>query len=474
MVKIKLNNLKFRYDVYQIANLFYNSNDIEFLEEGYDFYVLINVETIVCGDKDCLIEIPISGNCYIKEILKKTVFKYLYNKTGNELPWGTLVGIRPSKIALTLIDNGLSEDTIIKYYNEHYLTREDKSKLCIEVAKFEKKVLNSDTNIISIYIGMPFCPTRCSYCSFTSNSIEGCTSLVEPYLKALKHEIKILSDYINKKSLKIQCVYFGGGTPTSINDDAFKDLLEIIYREFIKGKDVREFTVECGRADSITKRKLESMKKYSVDRISINPQTMNDETLKLVGRNHSALDVINTYNLARNMGFNNINMDIIIGLPGERIENVEKTCEKILRLNPDNITVHGLSIKRSSKLHEDLIKNHNTNNLTQIEINSMYKASVLLSKQLNMKPYYIYKQKNMFGNMENIGYSKKYKEGIYNIQMIEEKQTIIALGADAVTKVIFKNENRIERADNVKDLREYINRIDEMISRKINLLNTIY
>ena len=174
------------------------------------------------------------------------------------------------------------------------------------------------------------------------------------------------------------------------------------------------------------------------------------------------------------MGFNNINMDIIIGLPDEGIEHVGKTCEEILKLNPDNITVHGMSIKRSSKLHENFIKNHNSNNLTQNEINSMYEASVQLSKQLNMKPYYMYKQKNMFGNMENVGYSTELKEGIYNIQMIEEKQTIIALGADAVTKVIFKNENRIERTANVKDLREYINRIDEMINRKINLLNTIY
>ena len=474
MAKIKLNDLRFRYDVYQIANLFYDSNDLEFLEEDYDFYVLIKPKSIVCGYELSFIELPILKNSSIKEIVKKTVFKYLYNKTGKELPWGTLVGIRPSKIALALIDDGLDEKAIIKFYSEHYLMREDKAKLCIQVAKLEKKEVNAEANTISVYIGMPFCPTRCSYCSFTSNSIEGCKSLVEPYLKALKHEIRSLSDYINKKSLKLQCVYFGGGTPTSINEDEFEDLLGIIHSEFIKGKNIREFTVECGRADSITKRKLESMKKYDATRISINPQTMNDETLKLVGRNHSVLDVINKFNLARKMGFNNINMDIIIGLPGEGIKQVRKTCAEILKLSPDNITVHGMSIKRSSKLHESFMKKHKLNNLTQNEINSMYEASFLLSKNLNMIPYYMYKQKNMFGNMENVGYTTELKEGIYNIQMIEERQTIIALGADAVTKVIFLNENRIERAANVKDLREYINRVDEMITRKINLLNTLY
>jgi len=474
MAKIKLNDLKFRYDVYQIANLFYDSNDIEFIEENYDFFVLINPKSIVCGDNLSFSEAPILENSSIKKLLKKIVFKYLFIKTNKELPWGTLVGIRPSKIALALMDDGFGEDDIINYYNEHYLTRQDKARLCIEVARFEKKEVNVDANIISVYIGMPFCPTRCSYCSFTSNSIEGCKNLVKPYLKALMHEIKSLSAYINKKSLKIQCVYFGGGTPTSINEDEFEEIMKIIYGEFIENKNIREFTVECGRADSITKRKLESMKKYGVHRISINPQTMNDETLKVVGRNHSVLDVINKFNLAREMGFNNINMDIIIGLPGEGIEQVRKTCAEILKLNPDNITVHGMSIKRSSKLHENFMKNHNNINLNQNEINLMYKESVLLSKNLNMKPYYMYKQKNMFGNMENVGYTKELKEGIYNIQMIEERQTIIALGADAVTKVIFLNENRIERAANVKDLREYINRVDEMITRKINLLNTLY
>ena len=474
MTKIKLNDLKFRYDVYQIANLFYDSNDIEFIEESYDFYVQINLQSVVCGDELISIQTQVLENSSVKELLKKTVFKYLYEKTGDELPWGTLVGIRPSKIALALINQGLSENTIVEYYDEHYLTRKDKAKLCIEVAKLEKAEVNGETNTISVYIGMPFCPTRCSYCSFTSNSIVGCAGLVEPYLKALKHEIKSLSEYINLKSLKIQNVYFGGGTPTSISEDQFEELMKIIYGEFIENKNIREFTVECGRADSITKKKLEVMKKYGVHRISINPQTMNDETLKQIGRSHSALDVINSFNLAREMGFNDINMDIIIGLPGEGIEHVRRTCAEIFKLKPDNITVHGMSIKRSSKLHESFLKNDKTKKLTQSEINSMYEASAELSKQLNMKPYYMYKQKNMFGNMENVGYCTQLKEGIYNIQMIEEKQTIIALGADAVTKVIFLKENRIERAANVKDLREYINRIDEMISRKINLLNTLY
>ena len=321
---------------------------------------------------------------------------------------------------------------------------------------------------------MPFCPTRCLYCSFTSNPIGKCKNLVEPYLKALYYEMDMLSKYIQHKGLKIQCVYFGGGTPTSVNNAQFEKTLNKIYYNFVHNKEVEEFTVECGRPDSITEEKLLSMKKYNVHRISINPQTMNNSTLKNIGRTHSVEDIERIYHLAKSIGFKNINMDLIVGLPGEGIEEIKNTCRKIKKLNPDNVTVHGMSIKRGSILHEKLVNKMEFNIPRQEELNRMYEETEYLAKDLGMKPYYMYRQKNMLGNMENVGYSKENKIGIYNIQMIEERQTIIALGADAVSKIIFMDENRIERAPNVKDVIEYTKRVKEMVHRKKKILDTLY
>jgi len=323
-------------------------------------------------------------------------------------------------------------------------------------------------------VGMPFCPTRCVYCSFTSNPIGGKSALVKDYLNAITKEIKAISKYVSEKNLTIESVYFGGGTPTSVNDEEFEDIMNKIYKCFVEGKGVKEFTVECGRVDSITERKLQSMKKYKVHRISINPQSMNDDTLKNIGRNHSSKDVENCFNLARSLGFDNINMDMIVGLPGEELSHINRSCEEILKLNPDSITIHGMSIKRGSRLHENLVNKGKFTIPNQHELNAMYEATKNLSLDLNMKPYYMYRQKNMVGNMENVGYCRDEKICIYNIQMIEEKQTIIALGADGVSKVVFLDENRIERFANVKDVKEYNSRIDEMIARKIELLNTLY
>lgn len=474
MIKIKLNDLNFRYDLYQIANIFYNFETIDFVDDGEDIRIDILDKQMTIDNKNIQKEISLIGDIPEKDLIKKGLFMFLKDITNKELPWGTLVGIRPSKIALTLLKEGLSESDIINYFNHRYLCSKEKAELCIDVAKAEENLINNERSTISVYIGMPFCPTRCLYCSFASNPIEGCKSLVEPYLSALSKEIDAMSKYINDKKLNIECVYFGGGTPTSINDEQFEETMKHLFNKIVKDNNVKEFTVECGRPDSITKNKLLTMKKYGVQRISINPQTMNDDTLRLIGRRHSVSDVIEKYYMARELGFDNINMDIIVGLNGENIEHIRKTCDKILELKPDNLTVHGMSIKRASRLHENIINNISYSMPNQKELNEMYKETYILADKLNMKPYYMYRQKNMVGNAENVGYSEKSKEGIYNIQMIEERQTIIALGADAVSKVVFLEENRLERIPNVKDVREYINRIDEMIERKIKLLNTLY
>lgn len=250
--------------------------------------------------------------------------------------------------------------------------------------------------------------------------------------------------------------------------------MNIIYNSFIKENTPKEFTVECGRPDSITLEKLKTMKKYNVTRISINPQTMNDKTLKLIGRNHTSKDVIEKFKMAKDLGFEDINMDMIIGLPGEGLEEAKHTAKEILKLSPDSLTVHGLSLKRGSIMYENFILKKGLGLKSQDEIMKMFEESRALARKLNIKPYYMYRQKNMVGNMENLGYAKQGKECLYNIEMIEDKQTIIALGADAVTKVVFLEENRLERFANVKDIKGYTERIKEMVEGKIKLLNTLY
>lgn len=474
MLKIKLNNLAYRYDVYQLMNIFYFNEDIKFDCKDFDYEVYINENNLTITHNEKTQKIEYMENLTVKENIRRCLFLYLREVTGYEIPWGILLGIRPTKIALNLMNKGKNREEIVRYYREHYLASEEKGNLCIDVAKKEAKLVNKESNVISVYVGMPFCPTRCLYCSFASNPIARCKKMVEPYLKALSKEIAELSKFIKEKHLKIQCVYFGGGTPTSVNDEQFEFIVKEIYNNLVKDFSVQEFTIECGRPDSITENKLKTMKHYNVNRISINPQTMNKETLKLIGRGHSVDQVKEKFMLARKLGFNNINMDIIVGLPGENAASVDRTCNEILKLNPESLTVHGMAIKRGSKLHEQIINNIEYKISNQEELNIMFDKTVKLSQKLNMEPYYMYRQKNMVGSMENVGYCKTNKECIYNIQMMEEKQTVIALGADAVCKVIFLSEDRIERFANLKDVKEYVNRVDEMIQKKIDLLNTLY
>lgn len=470
-IKIKLNNMKYRYDVYQMFNIYFPLDEIKFLDDG-DYIVNILDGKIEFKYGEYYNESKILEN--IKEDIKKLVFSSLKELTKEEYPWGILVGIRPSKIALKYLEEGKTEEEIIKIFEIKHLASKKKAKLCIEIAKTEEKFVNKESNSIAIYIGMAFCPTRCFYCSFAANPIVGNKKLVNPYLQALIKEISAMKKYVNDRKLNIESVYFGGGTPTTVNNEEFEAVMKEVYEAFVKDKNLKEFTVECGRPDSITSEKLQTMKTYDVTRISINPQTMNDDTLKMIGRGHTSAQVIEKFNLARSMGFNDINMDMIIGLPGEGIKEVLHTKNEILKLKPDSLTVHGLSLKRASILYENFILKKGIQVKKQEELAQMYEESRILAQELGLHPYYMYRQKNMVGNMENLGYSRKGAECIYNIEMIEDKQTIIALGADAVSKVVFLDENRIERFANIKDIKEYCNRIDEMIEGKINLLDSLY
>ena len=314
IINIGLNDLKYRYDVYQMFNIYFPLDDIKFPKEDeidkYDYVIKVYDNEVIFEKEDFKREEKISDN--IKDSIKLLIFKALKEITSDEYPWGTLVGIRPSKIALKLLDEGKTEEEIVEYFYKKYMAMEEKAKLCIDVAKFEEKFVNKERNKIAIYIGMAFCPTRCLYCSFASNPISGNKKLVRPYLDALSKEISKIKEYVDYKNLEIETVYFGGGTPTSVSNEEFEEIMNKVYNSFVKDKNIVEFTVECGRPDSITEEKLKTMKKYEVSRISINPQTMNDETLKLIGRNHSSEDVKEKFKMARALGFKDINMDMII------------------------------------------------------------------------------------------------------------------------------------------------------------------
>lgn len=472
-IKVNLNNLKYRYEVYQLFNVYFPMNDIQFLDkEQADYIVYIDESRLSFQYKEYFKEESLGED--IKNSLRRFLFLCLRDLTNDIYPWGILIGIRPSKIALKFLKEGKAKEEIIEIFKEKYIAHAEKAKLCIDVAKAEERIVNQDSKNIAIYIGMAFCPTKCMYCSFTSNPIGSHKKMVMPYVESLIKEIREISIYVREKNLNVETVYFGGGTPTSVSDGEFMMVMDGIYNGFIKDGNVKEFTVECGRPDTLNKTKLQIMKECNVTRISINPQTMNDKTLKLIGRTHSSEDIKEKFKMARKLGFEDINMDIIIGLPGEGHAEVLKTKEELLKLKPDSITVHGLALKRGSIMYENFVLKKGIPLTPHEEIVKMYAESKNLAEELGLSPYYMYRQKNMVGNMENLGYAKEGKECIYNIQMIEERQTIIALGAAAVSKVVFLEEDRLERFPNLKDLNEYVTRIDEMIERKKELLNSLY
>lgn len=401
----------------------------------------------------------------VKNRIKRLIYEALSRDTGRQLPWGTLTGIRPVKIPMTLLEEGKAEPEIIACMKKNYLISDEKADLALKIARREKALLETlhYENGYSLYIGIPFCPTTCLYCSFTSYPLVSWKKRVGEYLDALEKEI----DYAAKshRGKILDTIYIGGGTPTTLEPFQMQRLLEKIKGSFDLSH-LKEFTVEAGRADSITPEKLEVLKRNGVTRISVNPQTMKQETLDLIGRRHTVEQVKEAFAMARSAGFSNINMDIILGLPGENAGDVRHTIEEIRKLNPDSLTIHSLAIKRASKLSQWIAENgisalNNTEETMEITAKG--------AAGMRMEPYYLYRQKNMSGNFENVGYAREGKFGIYNILIMEEKQNIVALGAGSISKRLFPG-GRIERCENVKEVAQYIERIDEMIERKRKLL----
>ena len=397
----------------------------------------------------------------LRQGLKKTLYLVLSKITHQELPWGGLTGIRPTKIVHTYKTQQYTQSSITQMLIEDYCISREKAKLMMDIAEKEEQVLSKNKDQeISIYIGIPFCPTKCLYCSFTSYALDEKGQQVEAYLDALTAEINFVAKAT--KGRPIRSLYIGGGTPTSLN----KAQLERLLCEVSKGFDIEsieEYTVEAGRPDTISREKLRLMKQYGVGRISINPQTMNQKTLDIIGRSHSVEDIVRVFDIAREEGHNNINMDLIVGLPGETPTDVMYTMERIQELSPENITVHTLAIKRASRLKETMDEYEL---ISGPDIEQMLTTTAEGAQEMGMEPYYMYRQKDIMGNFENVGYAIPGTESIYNIQMIAEQQTIIAMGAGAVTKAVSDQGRGLERIPNVKNLEEYIKRIDEMIERK--------
>ncbi|NCC14760.1 MAG: coproporphyrinogen dehydrogenase HemZ [Clostridia bacterium] len=395
-----------------------------------------------------------------KRLVKRTIYQVLKEETGLRPQWGLLTGVRPAKIISGLLAEGKSEEQCLDYLIKDYLVMEHKAKLALIVAKAEQKLLGGNKpNDISLYIGIPFCPTRCLYCSFTAYPLAQYKDRVDEYLDAMFLELEFLASYA--KDFELKNIYIGGGTPTSLSEQQLERLLNKVAVLF-DTKNI-EYTVEAGRPDTITREKLRLMKEYGVNRISINPQTMNEETLNRIGRRHSVEDIRRVFHEARELGHDNINMDLILGLPGEEPQDVEHTMQEILALAPDNITVHTLAVKRASRLKEE-IDQHTLATAEALE--KMLATTAEYAEKMGMEPYYMYRQKNMVGNFENIGYCHPGKEGAYNVQIMEEKQTILAAGAGATTKTVDPDTDKIERVFNVKSVEDYITRIDEMIERK--------
>ena len=403
-----------------------------------------------------------SGKKEARNVFKRMMYDMLKKLTGRELPWGTLTGVRPTKIVYTLLEDGKNDHEIRDYLKKEYYVSEKKGDLAIKVASNEKRLLEKldYNNGYSLYAGIPFCPTTCLYCSFTSYPLAMWKDRVDTYVDAMLKELEFTSRLMKDK--KLDTFYMGGGTPTTLEPEQLDRVLSF-FEEHFDTTGLKEYTIEAGRPDSITRDKLLIMKKHGVDRISINPQTMNDDTLKLIGRHHTVEQIKEAFTLARECGFDNINMDLIIGLPGETREHIERTMREVALLAPDSLTVHSLAIKRAARLN---IFWEKYKDYAMVNTDDIINMTADCAAAMGMEPYYLYRQKNMAGNFENVGYSKPGREGIYNILIMEEKQTIMAVGAGASTKVVFPEENRIERVENVKDVTTYIENIDEMIDRK--------
>lgn len=394
------------------------------------------------------------------------LYKLLCDFTGLTQPWGILTGVRPVKLLRRLAEES-SEEQAVKKFEKDFFVSNEKIALSRETEHNERKILElSKPESFSLYVGIPFCPSRCSYCSFVMASIERAEKLIEPYTKLLCEEIKRTAEIANKLGLRLETVYFGGGTPTTLSAEQLDTVLGTVNNSFDMST-CREFTVEAGRPDTIDIAKLFALKENKVDRISINPQTVNNEVLKTIGRKHTAQQFFDAFELARKCGFDNINTDLIAGLPTDTTESFKNSLDSIVRLNAECITVHTLCMKRASRLTTEGV----TLDLQQArDAREMLAYTQNVLGQNEYIPYYMYRQSRMVGNLENVGWSKRGFESLYNVYVMDETYTILACGSGGVTKLKRNNPDYLERIFNFKYPYEYIDRFDELIQRKSGIM----
>ncbi|MDO4311497.1 MAG: coproporphyrinogen dehydrogenase HemZ [Eubacteriales bacterium] len=483
MIVIETKDESYLYNIYHLVKAFYPSGKVE-------QRVCVDRKKELCiriGDtvkKE--FQIPGTEDRRMRKyLLDRQVYEFLAGITGRRLAWGILTGVRPTKIAMQKVEEGMGREEFLRWFQEDSLVSEEKAELAYDIAAREKEILSrlDYRDGYSLYVGIPFCPTVCSYCSFSSGPIALWKDSVDAYLDALCREISYIGTVSKEK--KLNTIYIGGGTPTTLEAGQLERLLACIDASFSR-EHLLEYTVEAGRPDSITEEKLAVIQRYGITRISINPQTMQQKTLDLIGRRHRVEDITEVYRMARALGFDNINMDLIAGLPGETAADMEDTLKQIKALGPDSLTVHALAIKRAAQMGQekstlgyvkDLEKQTKEPERMAGELSRMIDGAGRAAGEMGLVPYYLYRQKNIAGNFENVGYAKVDKAGIYNILIMEEKQSIVAAGAGASTKIVLPepaavpgNRNgkmtTLMRVENVKNIREYISRIDEMIERK--------
>ena len=465
-MEIKLTDELYFPDVMEILKLFQphiedldNYLDISYNKDDLSKDTLLMSITYKDLDKTTQLQNEYSNKDYnFRTLIKVATYDCLSKHYDKQMPWGALTGIRPTKIASDLHNAGNNIFEVRNILQQKYRVSFEKAQLAVQVV-LNQKGLDYNPNEVCLYINIPFCTSKCSYCSFISAEIGKIEQFVTPYVDALIKEIKASLQLIYKKHYWVKAIYIGGGTPTSLPENELDRLLDSIVFPY----DIKEFTVEAGRPDTITKEKLDILKKHKVTRISVNPQTFNDAVLKKIGRNHTSMDTLKGYKLATLYDFK-INMDLIAGLPGDTLKSFKETVNIALELCPDNLTVHTLALKRASEFaikNEDIFKKPLTEKM-------MDYAETEIPK-LGYEPYYLYRQKNQVGNLENVGYYLGDSKCVFNIDSMEEKSTIIACGANAISKRIFTSENRIERHANIKDIPLYIQRIDEMIEKKEEL-----
>lgn len=477
-IGICYNKRDFEYDVYSLVKAFYPQREVTNFYAGEEitgeYPCLV---TVMYQEDKITVSIAEEGRTAFtrtapveyekdrketKNVLKRLVYDMLCEHTGKRMPWGNLTGIRPTKIPMKLLEEGWPNVKIAEYMRETYGVSREKTALAITIANREKAILQDMDyeNGYSLYVGIPFCPSICLYCSFGSHPLNLWEKRVDEYLDALCKELTYIASLMKGRAL--HTIYIGGGTPTTLKPQQLRRLLSHIEAVFDITR-VREYTVEAGRPDTITEEKLRVLREFPVSRISINPQTMNQKTLDIIGRKHTVEETIAIFHKARGLGFDNINMDLIVGLPGEGKEEVSHTLSEIEKLHPDSLTVHSLALKRATRLNlfRDQYEEMSFENSQEI-----MEMTQKCAQNMGMGPYYLYRQKNIAGNFENVGYAEVDKAGIYNILIMEEKQTILAAGAGASTKFVFDHGRRIERVENVKDVKSYMERIDEMLERK--------